>query len=114
MQRLKAIPRDAKIRICPIDYMNSVAVIIECNIGGKDFYLKAEFQPVELMLGSTLEPAMHVSRTQVEDMLKSFKELNIETESDSELKGKLMATERHLDDLRHLMKLPKVENKPRR
>ena len=66
----------------------------------------------ETKQGYTTDPTMRFDHFSGPALLKAFAEAldqnGVKTDSDAKLLGTILAKDKHLEDLRHLLKLPKV------
>jgi len=62
------------------------------------------YSPVEE--GKVYEPTLFIDRYDVKDLVDELAKLDLKSENDYKIQGVLSATKRHLEDLRHLLKLP--------
>jgi len=60
---------------------------------------------------SLCDPTLFIDRCDVKDLIDQLAELDLKSDNDHKIQGVLLATKEHLEDLRHLLKLPqKNEN----
>lgn len=104
---------ETKVYVADTDFGTGVDVAIIREGGGISQIAKVDSATGALVFesfqqGTMIRPTIRLSRYMAKQLLAGLSELNLPLPSAGAIEGELKATKIHLEDMRHLLKLPKA------